>query len=147
MYGTPEGVAALSAQWTNDGEFLDEDIYDIYQEATDPSLSQVTDWLESVSASVDVRLADEGFVTPVDVPEAVKDIALLVEGIVKDLVDYSHGSGRFYSKRALESGTSPYITIDKEISGWVARRSIGLANLGVPKVEGPARTEATFEVL
>ena len=146
MYGSVAGVEALSAQWTDDGHFLDDD-YPYLTGATNPSLSEVTDWLDTVSLSVDARLADEGFITPVDVPAAVADLKLLVEGIVKDLADYSHGSGRYYSKRALESGTSPYITIDKEISGWVARRSIGFVNLGVPKMAGPARTEATFEVL
>lgn len=148
MYGTVEGVAALSAQWTDDGEFTDfDELYSPYDPATNPSLSQVTDWLTRVSLAVDVRLADEGFVTPVEVPQAVADISMLVEGIVKDLADYSHGSGRFYTKQALESGLSPYLTIDKDVSDWVARRSIGLTNMGVPKLPKSARTEASFEVM
>jgi hypothetical protein len=147
MYGTPEGVAALSAQWTNQGEWLDVDIYDIYSSATVPSLTQINTWLDQVSATVDIRLADEGFQTPITDTEIVKDIAGLVEGLVKDLADYAHGSGRFYSKQSLESGLSPYMTIDKEISEWVARRSIGLVKLGVNKRDDPARSDATFEVL
>lgn len=144
MYGTPEGVAALSAQWTDNGEFFDSDIY---QDATSPTLTQVNEWLESVSSSLDVRLSDEGFYTPIEVPEAIADLTLLVEGIVKDLVDYSHGTGRFYSKRVIESGSSPYLTIDKEISAWVYRRSIGFENLGVPKRKNPARNDSSFEVM
>jgi hypothetical protein len=148
MYGTPAGVAALSAQWTDNGEFLDEDIYDIYVKPTDPTLAQVTDWLERTSDTVDNRLADEGFETPVTAPQSIiSDISMLVEGIVKDLADYSHGSGRFYTKQALESGLSPYLTIDKEISDWVARRSIGFVKLGLTKRDYPARNDATFEVL
>lgn len=147
MYGTAAGVAALSAQWTDDGEFTDlDELYDPFTPATNPTLTQVTDWLTRISYAVDVRLADEGFVTPVDVPEAVADISMFVEGIVKDLADYSHGSGRFYSKQSLESGLSPYMTIDKEISDWVARRSIGFANMGVSKLDGYSRNVATFEV-
>lgn len=148
MYGTVAGVAALSAQWTDDGEFTDLDmLYDPYTPATNPTLTQVTDWLTRVSYAVDVRLADEGFITPVDVPEAVSDLSMLVEGIVKDLADYSHGSGRFYTKQAIESGLSPYLTIDKEISDWVARRSIGFINMGVPKRASSSRSVASFEVM
>jgi hypothetical protein len=146
MYGDPVGVAALSAQWTSNGAFLDTDIYDVYQVATDPSLTQVIEWLENVSSSVDVRLSDAGFYVPVTEPLAVADIGLLVEGIVKDLVDYSHGSGRFYTKQAIDSGLSPYLTIDKEITDWIARRTIGFENLGVGK-RARARNDATFEVM
>lgn len=147
-YGTPEGVAALSAQWTDDGEWLDDDpIYDIYQQATNPSLTQIVNWLEQVSHGLDVRLSDAGFITPVTVPEAVADLSLFVEGIVKDLADYSHGSGRFFSKQAIESGLSPYLTIDKEISDWVTRREFGLEALGVPKRPRQSRNDASFEVL
>jgi len=145
MYGSAAGVAAHNAQWTNNGEWLDDD--GIYETATDPSLSQVEAWLEQVSNSVDVRLADAGFDTPVTLEVVVSELTLLVEGIVSDLADYSHRSGRFFSKQALEAGTSPYLTIDKELSDWVARRSIGLENLGVPKLNKPSRNMATFEVL
>lgn len=144
MYGSAAGVAALSAQWTDDGEFTDGDAY---ESATSPTLAQVNDWLTRVSFAVDVRLSDEGFNTPVTVPEAVHDISLLVEGIVKDLVDFSHGSGRFYTKQAIESGLSPYLTIDKEISDWVARRAIGFVNMGVSKRDASSRNEASFEVI
>lgn len=145
MYGTPEGVAALSAQWTDQGEWFDADVY---VTATSPTLTQIETWLTQVSHAVDNRLADEGFQTPITDPESVlSDIALLVEGIVKDLADFSHGSGRFFTKQSLESGLSPYLLIDKELSDWVSRRSIGFQMLGLTKRENPARNEASFEVL
>lgn len=147
MYGTASGVAALSAQWTNNGAFLDDDLYDPYAPpATIPSLSQVELWLEQVSNSVDVKLQDEGFNTPVDVASVMSSLYLLVEGIVKDLVDFSHGSGRFFSQQSIESGLSPYLTIDKEISEWVKRQAVGFENAGVPRRK-TARSVATFEVL
>lgn len=143
MYGTAAGVAALSAQWTDNGEYTDTTPS---SEATTPSLTQVNLWLIQVSNSVDVKLQDEGFTVPVTVDSVESAIALLVEGIVKDLVDFSHGSGRFYSKQSIESGLSPYLTIDKEISEWVKRQAVGFENAGVPKRK-TARSLATFEVL
>jgi hypothetical protein len=144
MYGTPEGVAALSAQWTDNGAWVDPDVYET---GTNPTLTQIENWLVQVSNAVDVRLADHGFAVPVDEPKAVSDLALFVEGIVKDLADYSHGSGRFYSTRAIEGGLSPFITIDREITDWVARRTIGFEALGVPKRQIAARNDATLDVL
>jgi len=146
MYGTAAGVAALSAQWTNAGEFLDDDIYDPYTAATVPSLTQVEAWLTQVSNSVDVHLQDEGFSVPIDVASVLSALSLLVEGIVKDLVDFSHGSGRFFTQQSIDSGLSPYMTIDKEISEWVKRQAVGFENAGVPKRK-TARSLATFEVL
>lgn len=143
MYGTASGVGALSAQWTDNGEFLDTTPS---TPATTPSLTQVNLWLTQVSNSVDVKLQDEGFTVPVTVDSVESAIALLVEGIVKDLVDFSHGSGRFFSQQSIESGLSPYLTIDKEISEWVKRQAVGFENAGVPKRK-PARSLATFEVL
>lgn len=136
-YGSAAGVGGLSALWSDSGTFT---------ASTRPTLTQVNTWLDEVSALVDTALEDEGFTTPVTVAGVVKELDLLVNGIVKDLADYSHGAGRFFSERAIEAGLSPFMTIDKEVHAWVQRKSVGFANQGVPQEE-VGRKEATFDLL
>jgi len=139
MYGSAEGVAALSKMWTDDGS---------YTTASKPSLADVEKWLGEISATLDTHLANEGFKTPITVPEVTPELDILVNGIVKDLVDYSRASGRFFTERRLDSGMSPYMIIDKELADWVTRRSIGLESRGVLKVStNPGQHVATFDVL
>jgi len=136
-YGTAAGVGALSALWSDAGTFT---------ASTRPTLTVVNGWLDDVSALVDTALSDQGFTVPVTIASVVKEIDLLVEGIVKDLCDYSHGAGRFFSERALEAGLSPFMTIDKEVHAWVNRKSVGFENQGVPKEE-IGRNVASFDLL
>ena len=136
-YGAAAGVGALSALWSDAGTFT---------ASTRPTLTVVNGWLDDVSALVDTALSDQGFTVPVTVAAVVKEIDLLVEGIVKDLCDYSHGAGRFFSERALEAGISPFMTIDKEVHAWVNRKAVGFENQGVPKEE-IGRNVASFDLL
>lgn len=138
-YGSAADVAALSGMWTTNGVFT----------TTSPvKLSSVTTWLGQVSQLVDTAMSDEGFVTPVVVTVVVGEIDLLVNGIVKDVADWSKGSGRFFTKKALEAGLSPFMTIDKEVHEWVQRKSIGFEAQGVPKrTDFRGRHRAVFEVL
>jgi hypothetical protein len=145
MYGTAAGVAALSSMWTRAGLFYDDSLYDT---ATKPSLTQVESWLADVSSSLDICLSDEGFITPVVAVEVLPSLNHLVESIVKDLVDFSHGAGRFFTERRLEAGASPMMVIDKELSDWVKRKSVGLEAMGVPKRgDITGRKVATFDIL
>lgn len=136
-YGTVAGVGAMNALWSDSGTF---------SASTTPTAAQVTDWLDKVSAMVDTALADEGFTVPVTLAAVVKELNLLVEGIVSDLVDASHRTGRFYSENILTRGMSPFITIDKEVHAWVQRKSVGFENQGVPKVD-TGRKVASFDLL
>lgn len=151
MYGSVEGVAALSKMWTNNGAFYDGDD-DPYTaepaEPTDPTASQVAIWLEEVSASLNTALANEGFVTPVTVEEVVLSFDGKVNGIVKDLVDYSHGAGRYFTDKYLGNGISPQNVIDNELEKYIQRRATGLTNQGVPKITGKqGRHVATINML
>lgn len=136
-YGTAAGVADLSAQWTDSGSFT---------VSTRPALATVNGWLDDVSAIIDTALADEGFTVPVTLAAVVKELDLLAEGLVKDLCDAAHSTGRFYSERALFSGRSPMVIVDKEIHEWVKRKSVGFENQGVPKTE-VGRNVASFDLL
>ena len=127
MYGSAAGVAALSAMWTNNGSFLDDGPSET---ATKPSASQVETWLEQVSAMLDTALADEGFETPVTESTVTPELDMLVNGIVVDLVAYSHKTGRYYTTKNLDGSISPFIAIDKEVHEWVKRKTLGLRNKG-----------------
>ena len=138
-YGSAVGVAALTPLWTDAGAFT---------ASTNPTLAQVNVWIGEISNTLDIVLADEGFVVPITVASAVSSLDLLVNGWVKDLVEHSRKAGRFYSKKTLDEGLSPMLVIDKEIHEWVARKSFGLRNLGVPmNTTGAGRHLASFDVL
>ena len=137
-YGSAAGVAALSALWTNGTTGL-------FTTTTRPTLAQVTTWLDTVSKLLDTALADQGFDTPVTVTAVTGELGLLVEGIVKDLCDYSHGAGRFFTEKALDAGINPFMTVDKELHEWVKRKIVGLEKQGVPR-SSEGRNVASFEV-
>lgn len=142
-YGTAAGVGGLSPTFSDNGEFFDDGISST---ASKPSLSQVVEWLTQVSALMDTAMSDEGFTVPVTLAAVLPELDLLVNGIVKDLVDFSRKSGRFYTKRSLDAGVAPFMAIDKELHDWVKRKTRGFTNQGVPKPD-PSRSEATFDLL
>jgi hypothetical protein len=145
MYGTAAGVAALSSMWTRYGEFFDADLY---VDATVPSLAQVENWLVQVTSSLNIALADEGFVVPVTDADVLPSLDHKVEAVTKDLCDFSHGAGRFFTTQEITGGASPMLVIEKELREWVTEHSIGMEAMGVPKhSKFIGRHVATFDVL
>jgi hypothetical protein len=145
MYGSPINVAVLASTWTHNGAFEDASIYN---EATVPSLEQVEAWLEQFSQTIDLALSTEGFVTPLTNPTAMASAAAVVEGVVADLCHAAHRSGRFFTKKALESGTSPIITVRQELNAWVSGNAVGFRTLGVAIVVNAVGEHfASFDVL
>jgi hypothetical protein len=137
-YGSAVGVAALSALWaTGAGGTFDVN--------SRPTLAQVNTWLDEVSKLLDTALNDQGFDTPVTVTAVTGELGLLVNGVVKDLCDYSHGAGRFFTEKALDAGISPFMTVDKELHEWVKRKIVGLEKQGVPR-SAQGRNVASLEV-
>lgn len=130
MYGSAIGVANLSGLWTVNGRFFDNDIS---QPASAPTLTAVNTWLDEVSKLLDVALSDEGFKVPVTELSALPMLNGLVQGIVKDIADYSHGSGRYYTDKVIDQGSSPFMMIAKELSEWVQSKSKGLEGMGLEK--------------
>lgn len=146
MYGTVAGVAALARMWTDGGEFKDPDVYG--NGGTNPTEATVIHWLESVSASVDAALANQGFVTPVAVGSAANAIGLIVESFVADLVHSANSSGRFFTDRAVERGTAPMNAIRGEIEAWVDSNTTGLELMGVVRVDQAyGANESIFDVI
>lgn len=137
-YGSLAGVAALCKQWTDDGVFTDEDCLDCLQELeTIPTRSEVVEWLDLISNSMDTALGGEGFVTPVTNANALGSITMIVNQYTADLVKYANNTGRFATERARESGIEPFITIDKNIIAWAHSHAAGMEAVGVPRLPVP----------
>jgi len=128
-YGSAEGVAAFARSWTDNGEFLDPDVY---IEGTNPTLTQVETWLEAVSVMVDLALGSEGFTVPVTQESAIKALHQIVNTLVADLCHAANSSGRFFTERVLESGKSSMAIINADILAWVKAHTDGLIAMGVP---------------
>lgn len=145
MYGSVQGVASLSSMWTNDGVFEDSYLYTV---ATKPSATEVETWLNEVSSSLDIALATEGFETPVTNVQIKPALDAYANSVVKDLVDYSHGAGRYFTDKTLGSGSSPMMIVDKETVDFVQRKVIGFTALGLGTIAGfVGKSTAGFSVL
>lgn len=128
-YGNPAGVAALARVHTDNGSFTDPDAYTA---GTNPTLTQVEDWLDEVSVLADLALASEGFTVPVIQITAIKALDIMVNALVSDLVHAANSSGRFFTDRLLETGKSPMAIINADIQDWVIKKTDGLVAMGVP---------------
>lgn len=124
-YGSVEGVAAYARVYTHNGQF------DV---TTNPTHLTVINWLNQVSDLFNIALADAGFEVPVVQVDAVSSITMMVEQLVADIAAAVNSSGRFFSERAIQTGTSIMGTIRREISDWVKVNASGLELLGVPRV-------------
>ena len=123
MYGSVSGVIGFVRVHTRNGEFFDAAGA---VEATNPSLSQVTEWLEQISTMLDLALATEYFVVPITDTQAVKALDGIVNALVSDLVNAANASGRFFSERILEGGRNPMLLIRSDILAWVTANADGL---------------------
>ncbi len=138
MYGSLPQVAAFTKIYTDNGEFTDEDCLNCLQSLeTNPTKSEVTLWLDQVSAFMDTTLAGEGFTVPVTNAKAKKSIDMIVSQYVADLVKYVNNTGRFATDRAKESGIEPLITIEKNIRAWVHANAAGLDAVGADRMDVP----------
>jgi hypothetical protein len=137
-YCTAAEVAALAGTWTENGEFLDAD-YDT--EATNPSLTTVEGWIDSVSSQMDLSLGQHWFSTPVKVTAAAayKSISLYVRRVVADLVAESHGQGRFSTDAYTIRGASPQSTILREMKEWVNENADGFLSSGLTQLTKTAK--------
>lgn len=125
-YGTPEGVAALAPLTVHkSGEYIDADIY-TENDVINPSLSTVVDWIDKVSAMLNIALRNVGFKPPLTGSESLLAAASIVEEIVSDLARYVNQKGRFFSDKFQESGESMWRTIREDLEAWVELYAPGL---------------------
>lgn len=138
-YGTAAGVASLDSLWTVGGA---------YTTGSKPTLAQVESWLTQVSNMLDTAMANEGFAVPVIVSGVTSEFALLVEGLVKDLVNANHSAGRFFTERSLENSKSWMAQIRQELVDYVIANATGFENRGVAKISGDVgRHVASLDVM
>jgi hypothetical protein len=130
-YGSAAGVAALAKTWTDNGSFIDPDVYG--DGGTPTTLSEVLTWLEQVSVLMDIALSEQGFSVPVTHASVIKALGLKVEALVADLVHLSHGKGRLFSDRIQESGVAPQTILERELHAWVKGRINAFEAYGISR--------------
>ena len=139
-YGSASGVAALAKTWTDNGAFIDPDIYG--EGGTPTTLAEVSSWLEQVSVFMDIALANQGFAVPVSHVDVKKALDLKVSSIVADLVHLSHGKGRLLSERIQTSGEDALTIVEREILSWIKGRVSAFEAYGIPRVIDLDNTQA-----
>jgi len=145
-YGDVAGVASYARTWTRGGVFYDASASPLVA-PTKPTLTEVTNWLDEISASFDVALQNEGFSTPITsllAPNVYKMLAMKVETLAADLCFYANGLGRLYTDRALARGSMDLV--NKEIVDWVRGHITGLENDGVPRTLPASSITGGFSV-
>jgi hypothetical protein len=117
-------VAALSRRYTNAGT------YDV---TTNPTLAQVETWIDQVSGTVNILLAEKGFVIPVTQADAVLALQGVVVEAVSDLCRAANSAGRFFTDRALERGVAPMKIIRQEMADWIGEHAEGFEAIGTAR--------------
>ena len=129
-YGTLEGTAALARTWTTDDTFLDADVY---QDGTNPSLTTVENWIDQVSAILNLALSKYGFNVPITTPRGVLAAASIVETITADLAAYANSKGRFMTEKFQDRGISVWRAIREDLDAWVLEYAPGLEQDGAER--------------
>jgi|GEM_PF-1240266 hypothetical protein len=121
-YGAVSDVAALTSRFTNNG---------IYDASTRPTISQVETWINRVSSTLNILLAEQGFQIPITQADCVLTLALFVSTQVADLCNYANSAGRFFQNQNYTVG--PWQTIQKEAAAFIAEHAAGFEALGAPR--------------
>lgn len=151
-YGTQEQVATMASTWTNDGIWEDDNPdYPGTGTPSNPTLSEVEEWLEQISAQFNIALRSHFFVPPVDPdvsPDSYKAISKYVVDLVADLCNWKNSSGRFFTEKLVERGITPMAAILKDINSYIEMNADGFAADGIPQIAKTSiRGQATFRVI
>jgi len=150
QYGTPESVAGMAKLYTDNGDWKDPNpTYDL--PGTNPTLSQVNEWLVNISAQFDVALGNHWFVFPIDPvrsPTVYKAVSQYIASLVADLCHFANSSGRFFTDRLVERGVTPMAAILTDLSNWIDLNSGGLVADHVPQKQATSeKKEIKFRVI
>lgn len=116
-----------------------------FDTTTNPTLTTVETYIDEISASMNVALADARFTIPVTQADAKKAIGSVVNDLAADLTNASNSAGRFFSEKALYAGVSVMAQIRKEIREWVESNAPGLEALGAER-SALENTDTTLHV-
>lgn len=118
-YGSAADVAALTPRFTASG---------VYTSATRPALAQVEAWIDRVSATLNILLAEQAFEIPVTQSDCALALAQFVATEVADLCNYANSAGRFFQNQQYTTG--PFQAIQKEAADFIEKHAEGFAALG-----------------
>ena len=118
-YGAATDVAAFTRRFTTAGS---------YDTTTTPTLAQVEGWIDQVSATLNILLAEQGFAVPLTQADCVLMLKNFVATQVADLCNYANSAGRFFSEKGLKTG--PWAAIQKDAADFIAAHSEGIEKLG-----------------
>jgi hypothetical protein len=121
-YGTAAGVSALVPLYTN--------VVGAFDAQTNPKLATVESWIDQVSATLNVALANAGFIIPAAQVTAKEMLAGFVQGHVSKMVEGVNGRGRFAADRDLTLNEYA-LALAGIADEWVRDMAAGLRMLGV----------------
>ena len=127
-YGSSGEVAALAPRYASHG------VFDI---TTRPTLAQVENLIDQVSAVMNTALAQDGFAIPMAQADARLMLALFVTEEVAAIVEGINGSGRF-GPTTKGPGRSRFAIVLDDVQGFLAANATGLGRLGAERTATPA---------
>jgi len=136
-YGSAADVAALTDLYTDATTKL-------YTSSTIPTLNQVENWINEISALINTALAGAGFIIPINQVDAVLAIKGFVIEAATDLAHAANSAGRYFTDTALERGITPRAAIRKSVLEWVETFADGLDALGASRSSTTGAGEIGF---
>lgn len=121
-YGAASDVASLTPRFTTAG---------VYDASSRPTLTQVESWIDRVSSTLNILLAEAGFQIPVTQTDCVLTLALFVSTEVADLCNYANSAGRFFQNQNYVTG--PWQAIQKEAADFISKHASGFEKLGATR--------------
>ncbi len=122
VYGTVAQVAALAGKFTKNG---------VFDSTTNPKSATVQEWLELISAQINIALAQEHFAVPITEETVAAAISHWVSMEAADLAQYANSAGRFFSDQQFTS--SPAKALAREALEFIQKYANGFEAMGATR--------------
>ncbi len=122
-YGTVAEVEALTKRYTNSGSF---------DGTTNPTSTQIGNFLVQLSSNLNVLLAGEGFTIPISSSVVKPMIDNIVVIYARDMVEFANSAGRFFTDKRLKSGNIMR-WIGMDLAEWIENNANGLEAAGAAR--------------
>jgi hypothetical protein len=123
-YGSTADVAALVPKWANKATPPD------FDTTTRPTLAQVENQVNQLSALVNALLAEAGFAIPVTQADAKLALAYFVEEEAAAIVDGINGSGRFGPSSKAMGAKGRFALLVADVQAFIEMNKAGFERLG-----------------